>query len=41
MRKGQDDLLAFVNGVLARMAADGTLAVLKAKYGLAARQQPR
>ena len=34
MRKGQDDLLAFVNGVLARMAADGTLAALKAKYGL-------
>ena len=34
MRKGQDDLLAFVNGVLARMAADGTLVALKAKYGL-------
>ncbi len=41
MRKGQDDLLAFVNGVLARMAEDGTLAALKAKHGLAARQQPR
>ena len=34
MRKGQDDLLAFVNGVLARMAADGTLAALKTKHGL-------
>ena len=34
MRKGQDDVLAFVNDVLARMAADGTLAALKAKYGL-------
>ena len=34
MRKGQDDLLAFVNDVLARMAADGTLAALKTKYGL-------
>lgn len=34
MRKGQDDLLAFVNDVLARMAAEGTLAALKAKYGL-------
>ena len=34
MRKGQDDLLAFVNDVLARMAADGTLAALKAKHGL-------
>ena len=35
MRKGQDDLLAFVNVVLARMAADGTLDSLKAKHGLA------
>ena len=34
MRKGQDDLLAFVNDVLARMSADGTLAALKNKYGL-------
>ena len=34
MRKAQDDLLAFVNDVLARMAADGTLAALKAKHGL-------
>ncbi|MBR1837834.1 MAG: transporter substrate-binding domain-containing protein [Kiritimatiellae bacterium] len=35
MRKGQDDLLAFVNAALARMAADGTLAALKEKHGLA------
>ena len=34
MRKGQDDLLAFVNTVLRRMAADGTLDALKKKYGL-------
>ena len=34
MRKGQDDLLAFVNDVLARMSADGTLSALKAKHGL-------
>ena len=34
MRKGQDDLLAFVNAVLGRMAADGTLNALKAKHGL-------
>ena len=35
MRKGQDDLLAFVNTVLVKMAADGTLDSLKAKHGLA------
>ena len=35
MRKGQDDLLAFVNAVLGKMAADGTLDSLKAKHGLA------
>ncbi len=35
MRKGQDDLLAFVNIVLDRMAADGTLDSLKEKHGLA------
>ena len=35
MRKGQDDLLAFVNAVLVKMAADGTLDSLKAKHGLA------
>ncbi len=34
MRKGQDDLMALVNDVLAKMAADGTLAALKAKHGL-------
>ena len=34
-RKGQDDLLAFVNAVLGKMAADGTLDSLKAKHGLA------
>lgn len=34
MRKGQEDLLAFVNYVLARKSADGTLDALKAKYGL-------
>ena len=34
MRKGQDDLLAFVNAVIARMDADGTLDSLKAKHGL-------
>ena len=35
MRRGQDDLLAFVNDVLDRMASDGTLGDLKAKHGLA------
>ena len=34
MRKGQDDLLAFVNLVLDRMTADGTLASLMQKHGL-------
>ena len=34
MRKGQGDLLALVNDVLAGMAADGTLDALKAKHGL-------
>ena len=34
LRKGQDDLLAFVNAALAEMAADGTLDSLKAKHGL-------
>lgn len=34
MRKGQGDLLAFVNAVIARMSADGTLDSLKAKHGL-------
>ncbi len=38
MRKGQDDLLAFVNAALAEMAADGTLDSLKAKHGLAPAQ---
>ena len=35
MRKGQDDLLAFVNDALRRMAADGTLDALRRKHGLA------
>ncbi len=35
MRKGQDDMLAFVNAVLGKMAADGTLDSLMAKHGLA------
>ena len=34
MRKGQDDLLALVNGVIAQMKADGTLRKLHEKYGL-------
>ena len=34
MRSGQDDLLAFVNDVLDRMASDGSLDTLKAKHGL-------
>jgi cyclohexadienyl dehydratase len=35
MRKGQDDLLAFVNTVIVQMKADGTLCQLHEKYGLA------
>ncbi len=34
MRKGQDDLLALVNAVIAQMKADGTLRQLHEKYGL-------
>ena len=34
MRKGQDDLLALVNSVIAQMKADGTLRQLHEKYGL-------
>ena len=34
MRKGQDDLLALVNCVIAQMKADGTLRQLHEKYGL-------
>ena len=34
MRKGQDDLLALVNSVIARMKADGTLRQLHKKHGL-------
>ena len=34
MRKGQDDLLALVNDVIARMKADGSLRSLCEKYGL-------
>ena len=34
MRKGQDDLLALVNAVIARMKADGTLRQLHEKYNL-------
>ena len=36
MRKGQDDLLAFVNDALRRLAADGTLDALRQRHGLAA-----
>lgn len=34
MRKGQDDLLQFVNTVISQMKADGTLRQLHQKYGL-------
>ena len=34
MRKGQDDLLALVNSVIAQMKADGCLRQLHEKYGL-------
>lgn len=34
MRKGQDDLLAIVNAVIAQMKGDGTLRQLHEKYGL-------
>ncbi len=34
MRKGQDDLLDLVNGVIQRMKADGSLQRLRDKYGL-------
>ena len=34
MRQGQDDLLAFVNAVIARMKSDGSLRRLHEKYGL-------
>lgn len=34
MRKGQDDLLAFVNEVIRQMKADGSLQRLHEKYGL-------
>ena len=34
MRKGQDDLLALVNSVIAQMKTDGTLRQLHEKYGL-------
>ena len=34
MRKGQDDLLALINNVIAQMKADGTLRNLHEKYGL-------
>ena len=34
MRKGQDDLLAFVNTVIAQMKANGSLRLLHEKYGL-------
>ena len=35
MRRGQDDLLAFVNDVIDRMTSDGSLDALKAKHGIA------
>ena len=34
MRKGEDDLLALTNAVIARMKADGTLRQLHERYGL-------
>jgi len=34
MRRGQDDLLRFVNQVIAQMKADGSLRALHEKYGL-------
>ena len=34
MRKGQDDLLHFVNAIISQMKADGTLRQLHEKYGL-------
>jgi len=34
MRKGQDDLLGIVNGVISQMKRDGTLRQLHEKYGL-------
>ena len=34
MRRGQDDLLAFVNQVIAQMKASGSLRALYEKYGL-------
>lgn len=34
MRRGQDDLLRFVNQVIAQMKADGSLRALREKYGL-------
>ncbi len=34
MRKGQDDLIDLVNGVIQRMKADGSLQRLRDKYGL-------
>lgn len=40
LRKGQDDLLAFVDAALAGMAVDGTLDSLKAKHGLAPGGRP-
>ena len=40
LRKGQDDLLDFVNAALAEMAADGTLDSLKAKHGLVPPEPP-
>ena len=34
MRRGQNDLLEIVNGVIRRMKSDGTLRRLHEKYGL-------
>lgn len=34
MKKGQDDLLTLVNGVIRQMKADGSLQALREKYGL-------
>ena len=34
MCRGQDDLLALVNSVIAQMKADGSLRQLHEKYGL-------
>ena len=41
MRKGQDDLLLFVNQMIRQMKADGSLERLKVKYGLSGNNTKR